>query len=85
MRPMVPLDEPTADLTMVGTGWPEASAASMAWSGITKTMGMRKTRPAMVLRTMVPTIAFGTWVAGCLTSSHILFSVSKTNSEAKRY
>ena len=71
-RAMVPPVEPMADFMMTGVGWAETRAAREAWSGRTKTRGMRKTRPAMVLRRMVPTMALGTWVAGCWTSSHIL-------------
>ena len=70
-RAMLPPVEPMADLMMTGTGCAETRAASSAWSGITKTSGIRKMRPAMVLRTMVATMALGTCVAGCCTSSHM--------------
>jgi hypothetical protein len=75
-KPIAPPEEPTALLIITGTGWPEARSASIVWSGRTKTSGMRKKRPAMVLSTMVPTIALGTCLAGSWTSSHILQCVS---------
>jgi len=64
---------PTASLMIVGTGWPERRANRSAWLGRTKTSGMRKTKPMMVLSATVPTKALGTWVAGYCTSSHILY------------
>lgn len=68
---MAPTEEPTADLRIVGTGWPEGKATSMAMSGRTNMSGIMKTRPPMALMTMVMTMALGTWVAGRWTSSHM--------------
>ena len=71
-RQKAPAEFPTADLIIVGTGWPEARLASMDMSGRTKQMGIRKARPARKLSTIPPIIALGTWMAGWRTSSHIL-------------
>lgn len=71
-RQKAPAEFPTADLTIVGTGWPEARLASMDISGRTKQMGIRKARPARKLSRIPPIIALGTWIAGWRTSSHIL-------------
>jgi len=70
-RQIAPASEPTAVLMMVGTGWPEGRATSMARSGRTNMRGTRKKRPPIVLITMVITMALGTWVAGDWTSSHM--------------
>ncbi|KAG7133070.1 hypothetical protein HYQ46_009362 [Verticillium longisporum] len=68
-RPIAAPGEPTADLMMAGTGcWARTSSLM---SGMTKTRGMRKRRPAKVLMKMVATMALGTWVEGSRTSSHM--------------
>lgn len=68
----VPPELPTADFTIIGTGWSEDWLMRDARSGRMTTSGMRKMSPARVLSTIVPTMAFGTWVRGLWTSSHIL-------------
>ncbi len=64
-------EEPTADLMMVGTGWPEGRATSMARSGRTNMRGTKNNKPPIALMMMVMTMALGTWVAGRSTSSHM--------------
>ncbi|KAG9755192.1 hypothetical protein KCU59_g105, partial [Aureobasidium melanogenum] len=59
-RPMAPPGEPTAVAIMVGTGCPDARAASVLRSGITNRRGSKNIRPATRLRMMVATIALGT-------------------------
>lgn len=71
-----PPEDPTALLIILGIGWAEVRSARYFRSGITKTIGIRKSRPATVLIQTVATIALGTWTAGCRTSSHILRVVS---------
>lgn len=77
-RPKAPPAEPTADLRIDGTGWPDARATRPSIFGMTKTMGIKMSRPAKKLRITVPTMALGTCVAGARTSSHILSIVSQT-------
>lgn len=69
-RAMAAPEEPTALLMMVGVGW--ASSTSSEMSGSTNMRGIRNSRPPMVLMTMVMTMALGTWVDGCSTSSVML-------------
>ena len=72
---IAPPEDPTADLMMVGTGWPDGRATSMARSGSTNMRGTKNNKPPTVLMTMVMTMALGTWVAGCCTSSHMLMTM----------
>ena len=73
-RPKAPPGEPIASLRIGGTGCPEARLTRVGISGKTKTIGIRKSKPANVLRITVPTIALGTWMEGCWTSSHMLIT-----------
>lgn len=67
---------PTAERMMTGVGCPDASAARSARLGMTKVRATKKIKPQIQLRMMVKTIALGTWMLGCLTSSHMLIPVS---------
>jgi hypothetical protein len=59
-RPIAPPELPTADLRMVGTGWPDGRATRSATSGSTNMRGTMKRSPPIVLMTMVMTMALGT-------------------------
>lgn len=69
-----PMEFPVADITIGGTGWPEAM--SLLSSGRTKQRGISRARPAKRLIATVRTMALGTWMAGSRTSSHILPGVN---------
>lgn len=79
-----PAEFPTADLMMLGTGWPDCSAMRAVVSGSTKTNGIRNRRPAIVLMMIVPTMAFGTCRDGSCTSSHILRKVSMSYEASRK-
>lgn len=68
----VPAELPMAALKMAGVGWPEARLTRYVRSGSTKQTGIKKRRPAIKLIMMVPTMAFGTMMAGSWTSSQRL-------------
>jgi hypothetical protein len=79
MRGMRSAKEPaafsTALLTMTGTGCSELMRVSR--SGRTNAKAINVMRPAIVFKTTVPTMAFGTCTLGFGTSSHMLYRVQR--------
>lgn len=63
-RPKAPPLLPTAETMIVGVGWADTRATSSARSGRTNNRGIKKSTPQIKLRTIVPTIALGTWTLG---------------------